>query len=66
MADGKLRLELAMGNFELSHWHQDTFLLKDDDSEFGTLAIFDFREDGSIASFGFFGDEFFRVDEAGD
>jgi len=65
MADGKLSLELAMGKFKMSHWHQDTFLLKDDDWEFGTLAVFDFSEDGSILSFGFFGDEFFRVDEAG-
>ncbi len=65
-ADGALNLELVMGHFEMSHWHQDTFLLTDDDWEFGNMGNFDFSQDGTIQSFHFFGDDFIRVNEAAD
>jgi len=65
IADGELSLHLAMGSYKMSHWHQDTFLIVDDDWEFGSQAVFAFNTDGSISSFGFFGDEFIRVNETG-
>jgi len=64
IAAGELSLQLAIGSYKMSHWHQDTFLIVDDDWEFGSLANFDFGRDGSILSFGLFGDDFFRVDDS--
>lgn len=65
ISDGELSLHLAMGSYKMSHWHQDTFLIVDDDWEFGSQAVFAFDTDGSISSFGFFDDAFIRVNTAG-
>jgi len=51
-------------DFEMTHWHLDTFLVKYDSWEMREFATFNIGPDGKIVSIDFFGDTFVRVDDA--
>lgn len=59
-----LELRTARDRMPMSHWHQDTFLLKHEDWQYGDLTIFRFAADGTVSAIDLFGDTFYRLEEA--
>ncbi len=57
-----LELRTTRDRMQLSHWHQDTFLLQHEDWQYGDLTTFRFQPDGSIDGIEVFGDVFHRID----
>ncbi len=59
-----MTFKMKMVDFDMTHWHLDTFLVKYDSWEMREFATFNIGVDGKIVSIDFFGDTFARVDDA--
>ena len=56
-------LKTKQFDFEMSHWHLDTFLVEYKNWEMREFATFNIGPDGAITSFNLFGDTFKLMDE---
>ena len=58
---GNMILKTAQIDFEMEHWHLDTFLVEYKDWGMHEFAVFNFGPDGKISSLKLFGNSFKRV-----
>jgi CubicO group peptidase (beta-lactamase class C family) len=58
-----MKLKTTLVDFEMSHWHLDTFLVELKSTDMRDFASFNINPEGSITSFDFFGATFKRVTE---
>jgi CubicO group peptidase (beta-lactamase class C family) len=58
-----MMLKTALIDFEMTHWHLDTFLVEYKDWEMQEFVVFNIGPDGKISSLKLFGDTFRRVEE---
>jgi hypothetical protein len=58
----KTTLKTKLVDFDMSHWHLDTFLVEHEPWEMHAFASFNIGPDGKIKSFDFFGLTFMPVD----
>lgn len=56
-----MRLETTLVEFEMSHWHLDTFLVEHDPWDMHEFASFNIDPEGSVSSLTIFGERFERV-----
>ena len=59
----KMMLKTSLVNFEMSHWHLDTFLVEYKNWDMHEFVTFNVGPDGSLASFKFMGETFEPVRE---
>lgn len=59
-----MMLKTALVDFEMTHWHLDTFLVEFKDWEMHEFVVFGIGPDGEISSLKLFGDTFRRVEES--
>ena len=58
-----MTLKTTRVDFEMTHWHLDTFLVEFRDWELHEFVAFNIGPDGKISSLKIFGDTFNRVEE---
>ena len=58
-----MKLKTTLIDFEMRHWHLDTFLVERKSTDMRDFASFNINPEGSITSFDFFGATFKRVTE---
>jgi hypothetical protein len=61
--EGEWTLETGLIDFEMTHWHLDTFLAEYKPWEMREFTTFNIGTDGTIVSLEFLGHTFERVDE---
>jgi len=59
----KMSLKTTLVEFEMSHWHLDTYLVEYKSWQMHEFATFNIGPDGTVISVTLFGDTFRRVDE---
>jgi CubicO group peptidase (beta-lactamase class C family) len=58
-----MKVKTTLADFEMTHWHLDTFLVEYRPSSIREFATFSIGPDGTIMSFDFIGNTFERVEE---
>jgi len=58
-----MTLKTTLINFEMTHWHLDTYLVEFKNWQMHEFASFSIGPDGTVASLKLFGDTFVRVEE---
>jgi len=61
VSGSRLKLETALVEFEMSHWHLDTFLVEHDPWDMHEFASFSIDPEGNVSSLVCFGEQFTRV-----